>query len=277
MTFTIAIMILFPNAKINIGLEIIRKREDHFHDLETIFYPTSLCDILEILPSEKTRFSASGLPIEGNTNDNLVIKAYEILRKKHQIGNINIHLHKQIPSGAGLGGGSSDAAFMLKGLNELFCLNIPTETLQDYASILGSDCAFFIGNTPVFAQGKGNLFSDTDFSLSGYTLVIIKPGFSVNTAMAYKGVTPNIPDQKLTDLIKLPISEWRSKILNRFEESVFKAFPEIGTIKEKLYSKGAIYASMSGSGSSVFGLFNNDPKLLESEFEECFIHAEIIA
>jgi len=263
-------MILFPFAKINIGLEVLRKRPDNFHDLETIFYPLNLCDILEINKSDTFHFSLSGIPIGDLSEENIVVKAYNLLQHDFNLPPVSIHLHKQIPTGAGLGGGSSDAAFTLTGLNELFNLNLDKNQMIDYASILGSDCAFFMFNHPVFAEGKGNIFSEIEIELKGFSLVLIKPDFSVSTSDAYRGVDPNIPEYSLRNAVNLPVNQWSKTIENRFEKSVFENFPQIKSIKEKLYHEGAIFASMSGSGSSVFGIFDVVPQHLNGVFTNCF-------
>ena len=268
-------MILFPNAKINIGLEILRKRPDSYHDLETVFYPIQLSDVLEINKSHEFGFSTSGIPV-GNSSDNLVVKAYNLLQSEFNLPAVNIHLLKIIPMGAGLGGGSSDAAFTLIGLNELFELKLSKENLITYASKLGSDCPFFIINRPSFAEGRGEILSECDVNLSGYKLVLIKPECSVPTAVAYSKVTPVLPSVSLPQLVGKAIDEWSGKVVNRFEESVFPSYPQIKEIKEMLYSKGAVYASMSGSGSSVFGIFSTGKCSLKKEFSDCFYWEEEI-
>jgi 4-diphosphocytidyl-2-C-methyl-D-erythritol kinase len=264
-------MICFPNAKINVGLEVIRKREDNYHDLETIFYPISLSDILELNSSERTKITLTGLEIENDPENNLVMKAYRLLKEAFNLPPVEFHLHKLIPAGAGLGGGSSDAAFTLMSLNELFQLNIKKDKLLDYASTLGSDCAFFILNKPVFAEGKGNLFSEIKISLNGLTLVLIKPPFAVSTAQAYSSIIPHLPDFSLLESINKPVDTWENYVFNHFEKHVFQLFPQIGKIKDLLYESGALYASMSGSGSSVYGLFKDVPENLKDKFNGYFI------
>lgn len=252
-------MITFPNAKINLGLSITEKRPDGYHNLETVFYPVSLEDALEIQVSheseEKFTFHPYGMSIAGNPEDNLVVKAYLLLDKEYHLPPIDIHLYKHIPSGAGLGGGSSDAAFMLKLLNDQFDLNLPDEQLEEYAATLGADCAFFIKNAPTFAEGIGNIFSPISLSLKGYQIILIKPGIFVSTREAFSNIHPRKPEKSIKDIIQRPIQEWKGLLVNDFETSVFPQYPIIENIKEELYQKGAIYASMSGSGSSVFGLF----------------------
>ncbi|MBN2611908.1 MAG: 4-(cytidine 5'-diphospho)-2-C-methyl-D-erythritol kinase [Bacteroidales bacterium] len=258
-------MILFPNAKINIGLNIVEKRNDGYHNIETVFYPVGLCDILEItedtsLKNGECRFSVTGIPVPGNTDDNLVIKAYHLLNSRFALPGVSVYLHKIIPMGAGLGGGSSDAAFMLKGLNTLFNTGMNDDELEQEAARIGSDCPFFIKNMPVFAYERGNQFSDILFSLRGYYLLIVKPDIHVGTKEAYSSITPALPGVKLSQLVELPLEQWKELIINDFERSVFQKYPEIETIKNNLYRMGAVYASMSGSGSAVYGLFHEMPE-----------------
>jgi 4-diphosphocytidyl-2-C-methyl-D-erythritol kinase len=259
-------MILFPFAKINIGLEVLRKRPDNYHDLETIFYPLNLCDILEINKSDTFHFSISGINIDGGAEENIVVKAYRILQAEYNLPPVSIHLHKQIPTGAGLGGGSSDAAFTLMGLNQLFMLNLDQEKLENFTLKLGSDCAFFLQSKPA----HGEILSNIELDFSNFKLIIIKPDCSVSTAAAYKNIRQNIPKESLKKLITLPIELWKETIFNRFEDTVFHHFPEIDKIKQKLYNLGAIYSSMSGSGSSVYAIFDKEKVSLQSEFPNCF-------
>jgi len=214
------------------------------------------------------------LQIGESLEENIVVKAYRLLKLDFNLPPVSIHLHKQIPTGAGLGGGSSDAAFTLTGLNELFHLNLDKKQLIDYASILGSDCAFFMINYPVFAQGRGNMFSEIEINLKGYSLVLIKPNFSVSTSSAYKSITPKIPEHSLKESIKFPIEFLKDKIENQFVEGVFESHPQLKLLKEKLYQQGAIYASMSGSGSSVYGIYDLVPKHLKNNFPDCFYREE---
>lgn len=256
-------MLCFPNAKINIGLNIIEKRPDGFHNIETIFYPIPFYDGLEIADSNNENnftFSSSGIPININDKDNIVCKAFELLRVSYNIPPTNIHLHKNIPFGAGLGGGSSDAAFMIKMLNEQYKLRIPSNSMENLAAQLGSDCPFFIDNKPIFAEGKGDIFSEADIKLSGYHILLVKPNIHISTPEAYSNVTPSCPNKSLKELIRNPIENWKHLIFNDFENSIFPNHPELEEIKNKLYNMGAIYASMSGSGSSIFGIFRDEPK-----------------
>lgn len=252
-------MITFPNVKINLGLSITEKRPDGYHNLETVFYPVALEDALEIRTSPETdrKFTLHqhGMEITGNPEENLVVKAYLLLDKEFHLPPVEIHLYKHIPSGAGLGGGSSDAAFMLKLLNEHYHLNLTEEQLEAYATILGADCAFFIKNKPTFAEGIGNIFSPVELSLNGYQIMIVKPNVFVSTREAFSNIRPHHPEYPIKEVIKHPVIEWKDTLINDFEASVFPQHPIIGEIKKELYRLGAIYASMSGSGSSVFGLF----------------------
>ena len=247
-------MLLFPNAKINLGLRIINKREDGFHELETCMYPISWCDALEIIPSTTFSFQSTGLDIDGDIEKNLVVEAYRLLQKDFDIPPIKIHLHKVIPMGAGLGGGSSDAAFMIKLLNTEFDLGLSSAKMKDYASQLGSDCVFFIDNIPAICTGRGEIMNPIDFTLSGLSLVLIKPNIHISTAEAYSKVIPAIPKDDLREIILNP-THLKDQLKNDFEDSIFPLYPELKDIKSKLYEMGAIYASMSGSGSTMFGVF----------------------
>lgn len=260
-------IILYPNAKINIGLRILRKREDGFHDIETLFFPIfTHNDILEIVESKHLDMFRYGISYSLPENDierELCIKAYRLLEKKYGIPPVEFHLFKGIPVGAGLGGGSSDGAFTLMGLNKLFNLGMSQQELLECAAMLGSDCPFFIHNRPMLGEGRGNIFSDVASSEldilwdknSPYYIKVITPDISVSTAQAYAGVTPCEEGRSINELISLPIEEWRDHISNDFEKSIFKEYPELARQKEALYEQGAIYASMSGSGSSLFGIF----------------------
>jgi len=265
-------MILFPNAKINLGLNILRKRVDGYHELETVFYPIGLKDGLEFIENKynKIIFSNSGIPLNIDLEENIVVKAYRLLAEDYPLPGLDIHLHKVIPFGAGLGGGSSDAAFLLKGLNENFGLGLTPDQLRRYAYRLGADCSFFIGDRPAFATGIGEKLHAIDLSLNGYFLVLVKPPVGVGTKAAYAGIKPGTPKRSLTDIIHLSPQKWQEHLVNDFEVSVFPLFPEIGEIKSKLLSHGAIYAAMSGSGSSVFGLFKDEPKLELADFPPDF-------
>jgi len=284
-------MIAFPNAKINIGLNVVAKRTDGYHDIETVFYPVLLQDALEIKPMrpldpaqlrkrleagllvqpddvfmpyrlfpKKEDIPCCSLEMTGNefpfkAADNLVVKAYLMLQQDFDLPSIDIRLHKHIPSGAGLGGGSSDCAFMISLLNRRFNLRMRESMMERYAARLGSDCAFFISNTPSIATGRGEILNPISLSLKGYTILLVKPDVSVSTAEAYAGVTPHKPETALTDAVMRPVSEWKDYVFNDFEPSVFAKYPLLGEIKQKLYALGAEYAAMTGSGSTVYGIF----------------------
>ena len=267
-------MITYPNAKINLGLNIVEKRPDGYHNLETVFYPINLQDALEVTKLEgegEYNLKVSGVPIEGDPDSNLVVKAYRLLKKDFpDMAPINIHMYKHLPTGAGLGGGSADAAFMLKLLEKKFKLNLSTEKLEEYAAILGADCAFFIQNKPVFATGIGNIFEEISLTLKGYYIVLVKPDIFVSTKDAFANIHPKQPTHSLKEIVRMPVETWRATMKNDFEESVFQKFPEIAAIKDKLYDLGAIYASMSGSGSSVFGIFREQVEHVDEVFSGCF-------
>jgi len=261
-------MIVFPNCKINLGLNILRKRSDGYHNLETIFYPLRLTDSLEIIENKEAvkspsfPFTTSGLPIAGKPSTNLCVKAYRLLKVDFpSINSVKIHLHKVIPAGAGLGGGSADAAFALKVLNEIFELKITTQQLIDYAAELGSDCPFFIINKPCFAKGRGEKLEEIQLDLSAYKFFIVNPGNQVDTGRTYLNMIPAKPDKSVKEVIAGPIHKWKDELKNDFEKTIFLQHREIVDIKDMLYIKGAIYASMSGSGSTVFGIFPKDKKI----------------
>lgn len=258
-------MIAFPNAKINIGLNIIRRRADGYHDLETVFYPIRIYDALEIIPARTLEFEASGLGIPGNVQDNLCIKGYHLLKKDFDLPPVNIHLHKHIPIGAGLGGGSADAAFFISLLNKEFSVGLNNDQMRAYASQLGADCAFFVESKPVFAFEKGDKFEEVELDLSAYHLVLVMPPAHVSTAEAYRGVKPRAAEVSLKELVALPVAEWKNFIRNDFEETIFKNHPVIRGVKAALYQAGALYACMSGSGASVFGIFKHQPDLSDLE------------
>lgn len=268
-------MITFPNAKINLGLNIVEKRPDGYHNLETIFYPINLQDALEVTRRENNdkeyTLHISGSPLEGEPEDNLVVKAYKLLKKDYPgLLPVDIHMYKHIPAGAGLGGGSSDAACMIKLLNDKFSLGLSTERMEEYAVKLGADCAFFIRNKPVFATGIGNLFEPVELSLKGYHIILIKPDIFVSTRDAFAEIKPVRPAVSLKEIVKQPMETWKNSMKNDFEDSVFKKFPEIAAIKDELYDLGAVYAAMSGSGSSVYGIFKAPIENVEDKSCGCF-------
>lgn len=258
-------MITFPNAKINLGLHITQKRSDGFHNIETIFYPIpQLCDILEVIPltnsNQSIEFTQSGLAIDGDINQNLCVKAYSILATRTSLPDVAVHLHKQIPMGAGLGGGSADGAFALKMFNHLAEQPLLDIEIRELALELGSDCPFFLENTPSFAKGRGELLEPIDLTLNGY-LLIVNPGVHVGTREAYSSCKPKPPKFNLKDISNYPLIEWNNLVINDFEQCVFPNYPVIESLKNKLYELGAVYASMSGSGATVFGIFDFKPEL----------------
>lgn len=269
-------MITYPNAKINIGLNITERRPDGYHNIESVFYPINLQDAVEIKtiegeePQGGYKLKVSGTILDGTPDDNLVVKAYQLLRKDFNFPAQKIHLYKHIPVGAGLGGGSSDAAAIIKMLNEKFALGLTSEQMQNYAVQIGADCPFFINNTPVFATGIGNIFTPIELSLHGKTIILVKPDIFVSTRDAYALVKPSPAAIPLTEAIKQPISEWKQIITNDFEKSVFAKYPEIAAIKDKLYDMGALYASMSGSGSAVYGIFDSPIEYADEIFSGYF-------
>ncbi len=262
-------MIRFPNAKINLGLHVTARREDGYHDLETIFYPIGMKDALEIIPltdgsatdEEPYRLFQSGITLQGSQEENLVVKAWRLIAAEKQLPPVEIHLLKTIPFGAGLGGGSSDAATMLQLLNDTFSLGYSDSELTARATRLGADCAFFIQNRPALATGIGDILEPVALDLSGMTLVVVKPDVWVSTAEAYAMIRPHQPAMSLREVIALPVSDWKERMKNDFEAPVFKKYPEIWHLKQQLYDHGALYASMSGSGSAVYGLFEVVPDL----------------
>jgi 4-diphosphocytidyl-2-C-methyl-D-erythritol kinase len=254
-------MIVFPNCKINLGLNILRKRQDGFHDLQTVFYPIGIQDALEVIqsPQGKTNFHLTGNSIEGKIEDNICLKAYNVLKADFpELPPVNLHLHKVIPTGAGLGGGSSNGAFTLLLLNKKFKLGLSKADLIRYALSLGSDCPFFIKNAPCFATSRGEIMEEVSLDLSSYMIAIVNPGIHINTGWAFSKIIPGDQPFSLYDVIKSPITNWKDKIINDFELPVFKDFPEVKEIKDQLYNKGALYASMTGSGSTVYGIFHKE-------------------
>lgn len=267
---------MHPCAKINLGLNVVNKRPDGYHDLQTVFYPIGLLDELTItettavVQSQRCSLEASGLQVECNPQDNLVVRAYNLLAETYQLPNVNVKLTKRIPMQAGLGGGSADCAYMITALNTLFRLGMQTAEMQSLAAKLGADCSFFINSTPAYAEGIGDKLHPIQLDLSRYQLAIVKPPVAISTKEAYANVTPKLPKECCLDTIKRPVADWKSTLVNDFEHSVGAKYPVIGAIKQKLYHMGAVYAAMSGSGSALFGLFADEPKSLNSEFSGCF-------
>ncbi len=270
---------VYPNAKINLGLHVVEKRQDGFHNIETIFVPIPLHDVLEIHLLEKAShggqdvlLEVGGVLADEDVEDNLVVKAYRLLQKDFALPPIHIRLEKHIPTGAGLGGGSADCAFMIKTLNTVCELCLSEDKMEQYASRLGADCAFFVRNTPVYATGIGDVFQFVDgFSLKGYHLVLVNPRIHVPTRVAFSGILPKHSEFHLPDVVRYPIEEWRYLIKNDFETSVFELYPAISRIKEQLYASGAKFALMSGSGSTVYGIFSEIPTDMTSHFEGCLV------
>lgn len=270
-------MVIFPNAKINLGLRITSKREDGYHNLDTVFYPIPLYDILEIIPQQKNGelvFTSSGIPVPGEHNSNLCIKAYALLKNDFPwIPSVRLHLHKTIPMGAGMGGGSSDAAFMLRLMNQTFDLKIDDLQLKVYALALGSDCPFFIDNTPVHATGRGELMKPIACNLSQKSIVLVCPGIHISTKEAFGNIEPSSHGPSTLDMVGQAIETWRSSLVNEFEKTVFPLYPQLSDTKDQLYEMGAQYASMTGSGSTIFGIFEHTPdmELLQSFPFETFL------
>ncbi|MEP7164777.1 MAG: 4-(cytidine 5'-diphospho)-2-C-methyl-D-erythritol kinase [Ferruginibacter sp.] len=253
-------MVLFPNCKINIGLRVVNKRSDGYHDIETIFFPLALKDAVEVIEEPATikevSYTQTGLKIPGSDQDNLCIKAYQLLKKDlPKLPNVKLHLHKIIPTGAGLGGGSADASFVLKLLNEKFKLDLSVEQLLAYALQLGSDCPFFIINKPCYATGRGEMLEEIPLNLSAYKILLLNPCIHINTGWAFSNINIEPKEGNLKELCRLPVTSWQENIFNDFEKPVFEAHPEIAKIKNTLINAGALYASMSGSGSTLYGIF----------------------
>lgn len=273
-------MITFPCAKINLGLNIVSKRPDGYHNLETVFYPIPLTDALEIkymdekFPSESPcDLKITGNDVDCNEEDNLVIKAYQLLAADFQLPRVHAHLVKRIPTQAGLGGGSSDAAYMIRLLDERFRLNIGIPEMERYAAKLGADCAFFITADPSYAEGIGDVMMPADVpgaGLGGYYLAVVKPSVAVSTRDAYAAIVPKTPAKCCRDIVRQPIETWKDELVNDFEAPIFAMHPELAAIKQCLYDAGAVYAAMSGSGSALFGIFREQPTGLEKEFEGMF-------
>lgn len=261
-------MITYPIAKVNLGLQVTEKRPDGFHNLETIFYPVPLQDALEVVVGDHFKINITGIDLDEDPKENLVAKAYRLLKADYQLPAVQIHLHKNIPVGAGLGGGSADASYMLLMLNDLFDLKISEGQMLKYALQLGSDCPFFIRPRPVFATGRGELMNDISLNLSGYYLVVVNPAIHMATAEAYQHIEPAKSRISLKALTQFPVSKWKGNVRNQFENYVFSKHPEIKEIKQKLYDLGASFALMSGSGSAVFGLFRTEKRNLKNQFSQ---------
>lgn len=275
-------MLKFPNAKINLGLRILDKRPDGFHNIESIFYPVNYCDALEIIPSDKFSFKSNQEKFLQNIQDNLCVKAYELLRVDFELPPVNFFLFKKIPIGAGLGGGSADAAVTLKMLNEIFNLKLTDDKLENYAAQLGSDCVFFIKNKPALVTGRGENLQPIQFNLQPYAIAIITPDIGVNTMQAYNlwdelmGQTKPQRKISLTELTHLPVNRWKESLENDFEAIIFNEFPALKSLKETLYESGAIYASLSGSGSALYGIFKkSDLDYFKNSFDKSNLKVNI--
>jgi len=271
-------MIVFPNCKINLGLNIVRKRKDGFHDLETFFYPLNICDAVEIIQTNDSNYvnnityTSTGLAIAGNEQNNLCIKAYQLLKKDFPLlPSIKMHLHKNIPMGAGLGGGSADGAFVLKLLNQKFNLQLSQQQLINYALQLGSDCPFFIINKPCFATSRGEKMNEININLSAYKLLLVNPQIHISTSWAFANIQPTIPSKSIQQIITQPIHTWKNELVNDFEKPVFQQHTSIYSIKNEMYKMGALYAAMSGSGSTIFGIFEKEKKLSYSFPKNYFV------
>jgi 4-diphosphocytidyl-2-C-methyl-D-erythritol kinase len=252
-------MVSFPPCKINLGLSVLSKRADGYHNLETCFFPIPWHDVLEAIPADTFMFTSSGNTIAGNPDENLCVKAYRLLKNEFDLDPVHIHLHKIIPSGAGLGGGSSDAAYTLRLLNDIFSLNLSHQVLMDYAARLGSDCAFFVQDKPMVGTGRGEKLKEISLSLNDKFFVVVKPNIHVSTADAFANIQPALTARSIEEIVlTYPISKWSEFLKNDFEETVFKKHPAIRLLKEELYSLGAAYAAMSGTGSAVYGIFDRE-------------------
>ena len=283
---TFALMITFPIAKINLGLNVVERRPDGYHNLQTVFYPVPITDALEVqLMDEKfpspvdCDLKVTNIPVEGDEQRNLVVRAYELLKQDfgERMERVHAHLCKRIPTQAGMGGGSSDCAAMIRLLNELFGLGLTDEEMIGYAARLGADCPFFIVNRPVYAESIGERMTPIELSLSGWNLAVVRPNIPVSTKEAFSLITPAMPLRNCRDIVKQPVETWRDELVNDFEKSVFALHPEIGEIKDRLYDLGATYAAMSGSGSALFGLFRQSPcESLETLFPDMFTTLQLL-
>ena len=267
-------MINFPIAKINLGLNVVSKRDDGYHNLETVFYPVPIKDALEVFPMEdgfpsdvRCDLKVTNLFIDGDEQKNLVVKAYNMIAQDYELPRVHVHLYKHIPTQAGMGGGSSNCAYMIRLLNEMFSLGMSDEKMIGYAARLGADCAFFIKAQPAYAEGIGEKLQPISIDLSGCKMLVVRPNIPVSTKVAFSLITPQVPKKNCLDIVRQPIETWKDELVNDFERSVFAIHPEIGRLKEMMYEQGAVYAAMSGSGSSVFGLFSDTPD--EKSFVGC--------
>ncbi len=268
-------MIVFPNGKINLGLSIKNKRADGFHNIESFVYPAPIYDALEFKPSSKFSIEISGMPIPGNMADNILYKTWKLLQEQYQIPTIDIKLLKGIPLGSGLGGGSSNAVFLLKNLNTYFKLDLANETLLNYSATLGSDCPFFLKNSPSIIKGCGEIVQPVNLSLKGMHLVVVYPDFQISTQEAFSNIIPDKKHIKMEDIVNKPIEQWQDVLVNDFEKTAFKKYPLLPTIKNTLIDNGAVYASLTGSGAAIYGLFRQSVNV-KKYFPDYFIRNGIL-
>ena len=277
-------MITFPVAKINLGLNVVEKRADGYHNLQTVFYPVPIMDALEIVPMSDgfpsdvdCDLKVTNITIEGDEQRNLVVRAYQLLKADYpELPRVHAHLWKGIPTQAGMGGGSSDCGYMIRLLNETFDMGLSSEQMQQYAARLGADCAFFIESRACYAEGIGERLEPIDLDLSGWHIGVVRPDIPVPTKEAFSRIHPHYPALNCRDVVKQPVETWRDRLTNDFEESVFALHPEIGAVKEQLYKMGATYAAMSGSGSALFGLFKDEPDALRQTFPDMFTFSGVL-
>ena len=277
-------MITFPVAKINLGLNVVEKRADGYHNLQTVFYPVPIMDALEIVPMSDgfpsgvdCDLKVTNITIEGDEQRNLVVRAYQLLKADYpDLPRVHAHLWKGIPTQAGMGGGSSDCGYMIRLLNETFDMGLSSEQMQQYAARLGADCAFFIESRACYAEGIGERLQPIDLDLSGWHIGVVRPDIPVPTKEAFSRIHPHYPALNCRDVVKQPVETWRDRLTNDFEESVFALHPEIGNVKEQLYKMGATYAAMSGSGSALFGLFKDEPDALRQTFPDMFTFSGVL-
>ncbi len=271
-------MYTYPQAKINLGLYVVERRPDGYHNLQTAFYPVPLTDTLQVVPSKTASWSLQtvGTPVEGRAEDNLVVRVYLQMREEFHLPPVDIYLDKHIPCGAGLGGGSSDAAEMMKRLNELFRLHLSDDALEQRLAMFGADCPFFVRRRPVLAEGIGDVFSPLTVSLKGWTIALVKPPVHVSTREAYADVSPRSPHVPLHEALRHPVEQWRRLVFNDFEPSVFARHPEIAAVKDTLYDMGAQFALMTGSGATVFALFKHRIEELPRVFADCFTYQSLL-
>jgi len=277
-------MITFPVAKINLGLNVVEKRADGYHNLQTVFYPVPIMDALEIVPMSDgfpsdvdCDLKVTNITIEGDEQRNLVVRAYHLLKADYpELPRVHAHLWKGIPTQAGMGGGSSDCGYMIRLLNETFDMGLSSEQMQQYAARLGADCAFFIESRACYAEGIGERLQPIDLDLSGWHIGVVRPDIPVPTKEAFSRIHPHYPALNCRDVVKQPVETWRDTLTNDFEESVFVLHPEIGDVKEQLYKMGATYAAMSGSGSALFGLFKDEPDALRQTFPDMFTFSGVL-